>query len=1193
MRKLLIFLPVILFAQEWSGFYYFIFRGDTVCIEPIVIDHDTESDWFSYGSASIHTGFELPYESHFYLFYNSTTGNSGMIIVHNEDVAGTANATCNLYMEDLPFGTSLAISDDPSHSHAGSTGRPCGSAQEFDLACWPQGGWYWGSNTDGGAFYYPATDEWEMSFRYTFGGSDPIRSTWFFSGETGLDRYRLDTVYVGNEDTLYVGHATYYLTVSPLAIDTMVFGAGGYFEFGLSVFNSCSAETEVEITEVSHTNSMFWTIDGPTSIEPCTAESVHVGFTAPLPGVYVDTVEIKGPFNCNVAYGVITVVLLDSMPSIRPIYFTEDTLCDMENMGEFCFSVNYLDSAISAWGYLYEGEPPDTTLVPSFEFPYTEIETGEYCFDWNMGANLPDVEGLYTFRVVTDTVVQCCEGGTPLRSDGTIPNVLLLGEFAGSGDTDYGEIDPMMDYYPGMEAGGHTWFEASPLSGSGEIDFRDSYGWTGSSNHAFIQFYVCSPIGGIATLGGYVDDDCIVWHDGVLLYADTDDSPDGISVPLALEPCEWSRITVWSTSPTPVDWYIRLTVSLDGPLMTAAYIPEDAGFRLDTCFTGIIDTRPPEILLECPESGIEGSTFRFSFAVTDGFPDLPYTVSIVSCGWDTTFDTYETELSWIPTEECPDPILILSARDSFCNIAVDTCEFEIFPICTAYVIDAWMEEETDCNDSNIVEICYEFGTSCPESLYDVSIAISDNGGSSWDVPVTSLVGADEHLFNVAAGLHCFDWIMSDDMPFEEGTDWMLRVELWNGLIMEDMLMVPAILDSDTPSVSISPIPVWLTRGEDFTFNFYVEDMSFELPCSLRLVCCDIDTVIIASDYSFSYTPMVECDNCSLYVFATDTFCNSSVGVATFNVMPIICFVEVSHLSFNEDTVCDGQNSVEICFYLISSCADSTFDLELLISPDGGPFGSGPFSLSDFVGDLGEDIATGRHCLDWLLSDDFPDIETMLAEMTIAIDYPESLQRSDTVSGVLDTRPPSIEFSCPPTDLSEGDRLIFDTDFSDLSSIRSVIYYLSIGDTLIGDGFGMAEYEVPPSCDSVEIYVEVRDTFCNIAISDTCRYMVCTNLPIHQICMPCGSHSSCWGQTMTFSVPHNPCDSPLDEFWGRLIHFAGGSSTEYPLSTSSGHVFIADMVDSLVFTVDGFTFDSGDSIFLAIDSLRSEDGCITK
>ncbi len=81
--------------------------------------------------------------------------------------------------------------------------------------------------------------------------------------------------------------------------------------------------------------------------------------------------------------------------------------------------------------------------------------------------------------------------------------------------------------------------------------------------------------------------------------------------------------------------------------------------------------------------------------------------------------------------------------------------------------------------------------------------------------------------------------------------------------------------------------------------------------------------------------------------------------------------------------------------------------------------------------------------------------------------------------------------------------------------------------------------------------------------------------------------------MTFSILPNPCDSPVDEFWGRLVHISGGIPTEYILDTSSEHIFLTDHSDSLIVTVDGFTFTDTDSVYLTIDSLRSVDGCITR
>jgi len=88
-------------------------------------------------------------------------------------------------------------------------------------------------------------------------------------------------------------------------------------------------------------------------------------------------------------------------------------------------------------------------------------------------------------------------------------------------------------------------------------------------------------------------------------------------------------------------------------------------------------------------------------------------------------------------------------------------------------IDAvWFSEETICNDSNIVRICYDLSGDTAYILAEISA----DSGRSWNVPLISLRDTAGDLgANVAPGRHCFDWIMSRDFPGAEQRGFLCRI----------------------------------------------------------------------------------------------------------------------------------------------------------------------------------------------------------------------------------------------------------------------------------------------------------------------------------------------------------------------------------------------------------------------------------
>ena len=89
----------------------------------------------------------------------------------------------------------------------------------------------------------------------------------------------------------------------------------------------------------------------------------------------------------------------------------------------------------------------------------------------------------------------------------------------------------------------------------------------------------------------------------------------------------------------------------------------------------------------------------------------------------------------------------------------------------------WFWEETDCNDSNIVHICYILSDAEGDPA-TISAQMSADSGATWTVPLTTLLNDTDDLGDsILPGTHCFDWIMSEDYAGVETTEAMLRVSV--------------------------------------------------------------------------------------------------------------------------------------------------------------------------------------------------------------------------------------------------------------------------------------------------------------------------------------------------------------------------------------------------------------------------------
>lgn len=202
------------------------------------------------------------------------------------------------------------------------------------------------------------------------------------------------------------------------------------------------------------------------------------------------------------------------------------------------------------------------------------------------------------------------------------------------------------------------------------------------------------------------------------------------------------------------------------------------------------------------------------------------------------------------------------------EFSFDTCETD-----TNSIIDSvWFSEETDCNDSNIVEICYIVSG----STY-IQIQISSDSGEIWldfgtDWFSTFFDTAGD-IGYVDSGLHCFYWVMSTDYPGVESDDWSVRI-----INTSEISQFYSSLDSREPDVNIICPDSGVMPGNTIELHWSASDMFLENEntCSLIVSYCSMyEDTLELSDTVFGVavdsSPL--CNTVCFEIFVRDSFCN--------------------------------------------------------------------------------------------------------------------------------------------------------------------------------------------------------------------------------------------------------------------------------------------------------------------------------
>ncbi|MCK5833872.1 hypothetical protein KAH81_09430 [bacterium] len=270
---IILFISISLFAEYPDGYFFIVYDGDTICVEPVITDSTTEAEWFDYDSWSMHTGYENGHESKLLFFYNPFSGNIGFLATHNVDGSGSWQGSCRMWLDGLPSATYRLFSDDE---------------WEFDLGDYPQGYWLWVFNSDGGAILIPR-EEWTFNAKLRFGGLDPTDDLYFLSGDLGSTRIHLADVSTSHDYNITLGHRFLELLGYPSdsVVGYAVMGESAFIDVGVA--NSDETVDTLSISGATHTNPLFSSTSVPGELAPGANGNISVSFSGGTVGIHIDT----------------------------------------------------------------------------------------------------------------------------------------------------------------------------------------------------------------------------------------------------------------------------------------------------------------------------------------------------------------------------------------------------------------------------------------------------------------------------------------------------------------------------------------------------------------------------------------------------------------------------------------------------------------------------------------------------------------------------------------------------------------------------------------------------------------------------------------------------------------------------------------------------------------------------------------
>ncbi|MBN1755051.1 IgGFc-binding protein [bacterium] len=524
---------------------------------------------------------------------------------------------------------------------------------------------------------------------------------------------------------------------------------------------------------------------------------------------------------------------------------------------------------------------------------------------------------------------------------------------------------------------------------------------------------------------------------------------------------------------------------------------------------GCLDSRPPVVDLICPDDILRGGdTVYFEWSAEDEFlSEYPYELTLNYCGFEDTISWLDNGFSWVvPNLYCEEAWFQVSARDLFCNWGYAICFFEIRPVSVIPTIDSvWFWEETECNDSNWVYICYLLSG----DTADINIGISADSGESWRGPgeewfvsLEDTVG--DYGLGIPPGVHCFRWLLSDDLPGQEGYRWLVQ----GGL--EAYLDTFEIIDSFSLGLR-SSYGLGLGYGED---RFWIYDPTegyvYVSECPVYSVCEAEDSFFIGTGYN------CDIDYADGYIY----FCtNRSATLADDSLKRMDVYTRYIELLY----VFSGAQDIEGVALtgdqlFASQCGRSVstlwrlyaLDLTILPATEIDTFISEPFGDCNTLEGLAyangylwgsnnngriaqidlrdsaivgcypvPNVGMGAEGLCW--NGEYLWYQNNATRNIYQINLTDFTASSFTASEALDSRSPEVELVCADT-LTALDTVTFSWDVDELFGIDSpgslFIDYCGYSETYFPEENSI-DWVVPElACDSVFLRVAIRDSFCN-------------------------------------------------------------------------------------------------------------------
>jgi len=211
---------------------------------------------------------------------------------------------------------------------------------------------------------------------------------------------------------------------------------------------------------------------------------------------------------------------------------------------------------------------------------------------------------------------------------------------------------------------------------------------------------------------------------------------------------------------------------------------------------------------------------------------------------------------------------------------------DTIPICQCNIDTLWFSEETDCDSVNTVEICYILSNECGDSVPSgVELYLSTDGGTTWISAGESDFGTfsdytGDYGDSVYPGTHCFQWLLSADIPDLEISDGIVRAvaECYGSdTSTMDTFEFAGILDSRAPRIELYCDGEDTHPNDTLHLRWHYEDMFPYAGCfDLLINICGTETSFCAGDTVLDFVvpeDISSCGSLEVVIFPRDSFCN--------------------------------------------------------------------------------------------------------------------------------------------------------------------------------------------------------------------------------------------------------------------------------------------------------------------------------